>query len=276
MSEAWTPKRLLDLCSGNIENASAVERAIKDGLDCIKEYGDKERIVAFPSVARWATRETSTAFNDNFPRVLVFFVDGTFVESEDTADTLVHKAMFNTKHGGNGWVFTILVTSMGRIVWVSDVEGGRIHDATAWKDSKVCELLAKKYPNANVRFKKEVWQCALGGDKAYRCMERPEGWTVYITKSGEADGDGDDEAGVDMSLKGKSLFTPEIAPHRAVVERVFGRIKTKFEVFTRKRAWYTDETAKKIVDAAAVLYNMELDEGKCPVVACPSMAKAAK
>lgn len=88
----------------------------------------------------------------------------------------------------------------------------------------------------------------MGGDKAYQNMTVPNGWKKYITKSGEQDAQKNDPA---------LRLTPEIAKHRAVVERSIGKMKD-FQVLLRKHyLGYSKARVEKIVYIVASLVNQQ-------------------
>ena len=150
---------------------------------------------------------------------IFYFVDGTVVEVEESGDVAFRRLLWNNKHQHSALSFFILVSPDGRIVYVSTVDNGNVHDKTAWEHSGVVDELEQFYAGGSANF-----QLAIGGDKAYPYMTVPRNWHKYITKSGELPG-----ANPDPTLH----FTPEIAKHRAVVERTIGKIKD-WLILTRK------------------------------------------
>lgn len=146
-----------------------------------------------------------------YKKVLFYFVDGTVVGVGESGDPDVNRDTWNTKHQIHAFAFFVLVAPNGRIVYLSDVYFGNVHDKTAWEESTVLRLLKQKYsvlPN-DLTF-------AIGGDKAYPHMTVPDGWFKYITKSGEKE--------VQSKLPNLRLDA-EIAKFRAVVERAIGKLK---------------------------------------------------
>lgn len=154
------------------------------------------------------------------------------------------RMLWNNKHQMHAFSFFILVSPDGRIAYVSTVDNGNVHDKTAWEHSGVIEELEAEY-----RGKGGDLQFAVGGDKAYPNMTVPEGWHKYITKSGKVPG-----AKPDPALR----FTPDIAKHRAVVERTIGKLKD-WLVLTRKTYISHDKhRLAKILFIVANLVNQTL------------------
>lgn len=151
--------------------------------------------------------------------------------------------LWNNKHKIHAFSFFIIVAPDGRIVYVSIVDNGNVHDKTAWEESGVVNELQDFYAENPTTF-----QLAVGGDKAYPNMTVPQHWHKYITKSGEAE----------ATKKSPQLhFTPEIAKYRAVVERTIGKIKD-WLVLTRKfYLGFEKARVEKIVYIICNLVNQE-------------------
>lgn len=150
---------------------------------------------------------------DEYGNRLFFFVDGTIIPVHSSRFVLKRKMSFNSKHQTYSTSFWILVSPLGRIHYLSKVDFGNVHDATAWNESNICEVLRENYP-AEMR---GDYTLAIGGDKAYPNIDVPPGFELYITKSGE------DAHG---SKKPWVKFSPTIAKYRSVVERSIGQIKS--------------------------------------------------
>ena len=89
---------------------------------------------------------------------------------------------------------------------------------------------------------------AIGGDKAYPNMTVPTGWSKYITKSGEAE----------SVKKTRELhFTPEIAKHRAVVERTIGKLKD-WQILSQKH--YLGISPNRVEKIVYILANLASQE----------------
>lgn len=194
------------------------------------------------SVEDWASRH-SESIRQEFENTLFYFVDGTVVEVGDSGDVAFRLMLWNNKHQKKAFSFFVLVAPDGRIVFVSSVDYGSTHDKTAWETSGAVDKLEQFYSVPNPTF-----SFAIGGDKAYPNMTVPAGWTKYITKSGEREG-----APKCPELK----FTPEIAKHRAVVERTIGKLKD-WQVLSQKYYLGMDmDRVEKIVFILANLVNQE-------------------
>lgn len=195
------------------------------------------------SVDEWQRRHSSD-LQTEFPGILFYFVDGTVVEVEESGDMAFRRMLWNNKHQIHSFSFFIVVAPDGRIAYVSSVDNGNMHDKTAWEQSGVVQELEEMYTPADTNF-----ELAIGGDKAYPHMTVPKGWHKYITKSGEVPGEKSDPV---------LHFTPQIAKHRAVVERTIGKIK-EWHILTRKQYLVHDKhRVAKIVFIIANLVNQSL------------------
>lgn len=140
-------------------------------------------------------------------------------------DSKTARAFFNKKHGYHAFVFFIVVTADGKIVYISDVRGGTEHDKTHWNESDVPEELENVY----CQEKPAETILSIGGDKAYRGVRRPKEWENRVTKSAEEEEN--DEAEDHENSKGNKEWWCEyikdvkIARPRAVVERSIGAMK---------------------------------------------------
>lgn len=165
------------------------------------------------------------------------------MEVGESGDVAFRRMLWNNKHKIHAFSFFVIVAPDGRIVYVSTVDNGNVHDKTAWEESGVVDELEDFYSEKTANF-----QFAVGGDKAYPNMTVPKGWHKYITKSGEKE----------ASEKSTQLhFSPEIAKHRAVVERTIGKIKD-WLILTRKYyLGFEKARVEKIVFIIANLVNQE-------------------
>jgi hypothetical protein len=108
----------------------------------------------------------------------------------------------------------VLVAPTGRVVYCSNWRNGATHDKRHWNESGVVDVLKAAYPSHTEQFK-----FALGGDKAYPMLEKPyPEWLNVVTMTADEEVENARD-GVDYSRD------PNIAPHRAVVERTIGAIK---------------------------------------------------
>lgn len=185
----------------------------------------------------------SQLIRKEFEKVLFYFVDGTVVEVEEPYNVALRRQLWNNKHHFHAFSFFILVAPSGRIVYVSKLEDGNKHDKTAWEESTAVSELTRFYGAVESEF-----QLAIGGDKAYPNMTVPKGWHKYITKSGEQEA---------HKMQDNLHLTPEIAKHRAVVERTIGKIKdwhvlTKHEYISK-----SIDRAEKLVFILCNLVNLE-------------------
>lgn len=70
-----------------------------------------------------------------FPGHLFYFVDGTVLQIFEPSDIPKGKSAFNTKHSFCALTFFVVCAPNGRIVYVSCMDWGSTHDATAWNTS---------------------------------------------------------------------------------------------------------------------------------------------
>ena len=190
-------------------------------------------------------------------RYVLIFTDGSVLETVECTDPALARAMRSGKHNIPAFVFFVVVSPRGRVVYVSDyVAGGSVHDSVHWQVSDVVKRLKEEYPTA---FTANGKRRAVSGDKAYPCIDVPHEWQLIITKTGETDkpefGVDDhqteeiaamikvlqeryalrDDTGSDMP--GVS-FDPEMAVPRSVVERTIRRIKS-WRIL--ESTWTTDQ-----------------------------------
>jgi len=178
-----------------------------------------------------SNRLTGTSFEE----YLLLAVDGTIIPVHNPGDLVFHKRLFQQKHNTTGFVFFILVTMSGHIVYTSKTAPGSTHDATHWEKSGVAEVLGRTYGKC-VRVHKKTFKLGVCGDKAYPNISLPEDWHLFITKSGEAE--------VSKLAKCENVhFNPAIAQLRSVVERTFAWMK-RFEILTKVACALTDAVSK--------------------------------
>jgi len=70
-----------------------------------------------------------------FPGHLFYFVDGTVLQIFEPSDVTKAKRAYNQKHGFCALSFFIICAPNGRIVYISCMDWGSTHDATAWNTS---------------------------------------------------------------------------------------------------------------------------------------------
>ena len=104
------------------------------------------------------------------------------------------------------FLFFIVVTPTGRIVYISSIDTGNTHDSTSWNlakafppwlvgmdKNKTCEerkdnktfissLKVEKEGEGEEEEEKR-YTFALGGDKAYPQILLPKGWSLYVTST---------------------------------------------------------------------------------------------
>lgn len=189
------------------------------------------------------------------------FVDGTIIQTFDSSDCEGSRSLWNVKHKCPSFIFFVMVTPTGRIVYLSEqMCNGKMHDKTHFEREKVGEKLEERYKEEELE---DGWTFAIGGDKGYPFISIPKGWKLYITKSGENSKDVNEE-GVESGepiKKAKAehvVLDPGIARLRGVVERVIGRIKS-WEIFASKYYCSNVKRVKKLVEIVCGIINWSFE-----------------
>jgi hypothetical protein len=229
-----------------------------------------------PSIAKW-TEATPEDFKEEFPNTLSFFVDGTVIPIYKPSNNTAQKKAYNAKHGHHALTFTILVTSDGRIVWLSQIDLGNMHDSTAWNSSGACIALIEKYGNTSTVWPKtaEAPQFIIGGDKAYPRIHVPGGWKVVVTKTAQ-DNEGQnirflahglppvqtsntDWTKYHIADNTSSVISGTIARWRSIVERTFAVVKN-WKILANKNATSpTDrKESEKLIRVVCALANISM------------------
>ena len=140
----------------------------------------------------------------------------------------------------------------GQIVYVSVAHEGSVHDKTHWNQSGVVNLLKEAYP-----LRSEEHTFAIGGDKAYPGLERPDGWKNVVTMTAEVEEDG---------MKDQVHFFRDagIARFRAVVERTICAVK-KWRIL-RNESFMTKIAVQELYELLLVIcaltnYQLQCHEG---------------
>lgn len=246
----------------NSASESTARRCFGHWLEAINSWGEQTKQVAFLKPDEWKKEcDTKCKFLEDFPNHLIYFVDGTPVATYNPTEFNASYRTWNQKHQIHSFTFFVLVTPTGRIVYVSDLEGGSVHDATHFRKSDVMERLNTEYQRAH-----GAWTYCIGGDKGYRAVLPPPKWLMLITKSGEQSGDqgnatNGDDGGSNPIENDSIIFSPSIAKHRSVVERVFGRLK-EWRILLTKHHLLISFKAQNIVFALCCLHNHFMDKIK--------------
>lgn len=217
--------------------------------------------IGFPSFEEWSYRtQVNQGLCHLFPHTLFFFVDGTVVKIWAPEDSKTARAFYNQKHGYHAYVFFIVVTADGKIVYISDVRSGTEHDKTHWNESDAPDQLEQLYCGG--------WNgkiLSIGGDKAYRGIRRPIGWENRVTKSAEEEEKNENENENEQTVKKNKewwcdyIKDVKIARHRAVVERTIGAMK-KWLILTNEPliSRVTVEEMRSLLVLIAALTNYQL------------------
>ena len=156
----------------------------------------------------WKIRETHEY--QQYWKTLFYFTDGTVVERQNSGDPLISCAIRNGKHTIPAYMFFVVVSSCGRIVYLSNnLRDGSVHDKTHWNEASVVKELTHMYSSHETCVDGETFKRKIGGDKAYPYINKPEGWGIRIIKSGEETRDLDKE-GEEVGEKAKNAQLKDV------------------------------------------------------------------
>jgi len=167
--------------------------------------------------------------------------------------------MRSGKHGCSAWDYFIIVTPRGRIVYISNLEGGSKNDKTHFNETDAVSMLQDKYGRSStVKIGRKLYHFTLCGDKAYPYTSAPDGWRWYITKTGEHTL-GDETDGENRGKKAKhanlnTTFDEAIAKYRGVVERTIRLIKA-FKIMHGSTLMQKQERARRVTHLVAAIVN---------------------
>lgn len=239
-------------------SAQSVANRFDWALDALQEWAE-EQVQLLP--LEELLIENSSLKESKFDDHLLFAVDGTLIETTNPTDLKTYRALYSSKHNVCGWTFTGLCTPRGILVWLSEIDGGHVHDKTQWNDSGIVEKLTKFYgKNGTIIVNGTEYYFGIIGDKAYGLMKKPNGWRAIVTKSAEAEiqaADGDEIAQSSDNVS----FDPAIAVVRSVIERVFARMK-QFGILRNPVLMSTAGRAGKIVKLVGAFVNWEIRNNK--------------
>ena len=161
------------------EVAKQIQAAQKSWL----KWAQKQ--IKLPTIAEWQ-RRSPQSLREACEDELYFFVDSTYIPILPPTNGEVQKHAWHPKHKVHALVFTAVVTGDGHIVWISEVDLGNMHDATAWNSSGVVPKLTKAFGEVASAKEKTVTtpQLCICGDKAYDTINIPTGWDCVVTLSG--------------------------------------------------------------------------------------------
>jgi len=254
--------------NGNPITPKTAKRTFDRTLQSLQRWVDEQ--IYLLENDQWLNESQKVMNDDQFQEyqdMLMYTVDGTLISTADSSDIAFHHALYNTKHACPGYVFFIIVTLSGRIVYVSNIERGNIHDKTHFKLSNVCDLLQTKYGNVgHCTINGKQYFYVLLGDKAYPHAPKPPDWSWRVTKSAKQTVDIDDQGQLIGQPAGKDPppnvhFDPKIAILRSVVERTIRRVKMWpiFHALTTHMA--SSNTISLVVQLTCALSNWMKREG---------------
>jgi hypothetical protein len=248
------------------------ETTIRRWMDIVCGHLSKwgKSMITWPSPEAWlqeSKRITENPVYSDYARKLFFFVDGSIIRTYDSSEIRSSRSMRNSKHGHPGYIFFIMVTPSGRVVYVSNqLKSGSTHDKTHMLEDGVVLKMEKEYPSPTVIINDVEYQLVLGGDKAYPHAPLPKGWYWYITKSGEDTLDVNDQ-GETMGKKASAsklknvIFDPGFARLRSVVERSIKRVKG-WPIFTSLYHVYSEERTQWLLLISIGLLNWDFQQGE--------------
>jgi hypothetical protein len=193
-----------------------------------------------------------------------------------------------------------VVAADGFITYVSNLDGGRMPDAEHFKEENMWERLEQFYrteiDQEQARDPSERWSLAVGGDKAYPFIRVPEGMRLLVTSSAQ---ETIDEAGENASesenidrtpmrdppgpsrpssalptrsrrvrhLGPAAELSPDLAPYRAVVERVIWRVKRHLLLSNGTLRESQEPDIQQLIVVLAGMHNRGLERA-CELARC--------
>ena len=156
-----------------------------------------------------------------------------------------------------------------------------VSDFTAKTSEKLLEFYRKySYNNGELDVENSRYRCTIGGDKAYKGLQVPEGWLLLLTKSAERH-DVEEEMNAHnhgpnpkpkpkpkpkprskpkpapQEVRVEEVYDAGVATYRAVVERVMAALK-RWRVLVTQYHLSNRNRAKKIIFVVACLTNYQL------------------
>lgn len=218
--------------NGRLLSSQTIMNYFDDTLDALQSWSDQQ--IHFLQDEEWlsdSAKILEMPSYEEYASTLFYFVDGSVIETLDTNDPEASRNLRNAKHKIPAFVFFVMVSPRGRVVYLSEeFRKGCTHDKTHFNSEQVVEKLEKFYSSPKVLLEGKEFQREIGGDKAYVFANKPNGWNLRITKSGEGVRDVDQEGkevGLEARLQNLKnvYFDPGFASLRGVVERTIHRIK---------------------------------------------------
>jgi hypothetical protein len=127
------------LVNGKRVSKKTIRRWMDLVLKDLSNWG--QETIKWPTPEQWlsdSARITQCDSNSLYARKLFFFVDGSVIKVFDTSGIRISRAFRNHKHGHPAFVFFIMVTPAGRVVYVSDkLKQGSCHDKTHFEQDGV-------------------------------------------------------------------------------------------------------------------------------------------
>jgi hypothetical protein len=239
LRSGFTFSDLADMLHVTTATASNI---VDRGLSALEAWSDSQ--VYLPTPEAWLASAQSMVLD--FPSFLMMFVDGTVLPIFDSHNTRGHRKNWSTKHNQTAFSFWILVQPDGRVAFLSKLYHGSTHDQTMWNRSQVAVTLSEFYNGSTVRIEGQEYHFAIGGDKAYPNIDVPDGWHVFVTRSGES---------ADNPTSSNFHATPFIAKYRSVVERTIGSIKQFKALLNVVAISWSTMRGGRMVKLACGIYN---------------------
>ena len=255
--------------------ACTVESTVRSWLDPIiwSLLPWAESQIHLPGVPEWLASLTPEFIRD-YPNTLMMFVDGTPVEIFSPSNVGLKQIMWNSKHAMSAFCFSAMCDLNGVVRWYSGIVGGKINDATCWNESRVAENLKTFYGPLFAMY--PHLKFAICGDKAYPCIELPNGMFIFVTKSAEETIANEEaepaphrppshtpskvstDPGVNRSNEDNRVLCPKVAQYRSVIERTFKRIKAWQLLKSRSQMSGDPTRLDKIIKVIIALENWSL------------------
>jgi len=240
-------------------HTSSLKRSLMRWEMAAEAWSANEGLVKFPTVEEWVEQSSRLA-DSEFQGNVAMFLDGTVLPRFDPRSNELRKKLYNSKHGYSSWSFFISVTASGQIAYLSKVQFGSLHDATALRRSNFFPSLKEQYqkrdqrkhPPWTVGYQYTRYQVMIGADKGYRAVIPPPGIRMVITKTGTSTAP--DASHGESEKNSGNEFNPAVAKFRAVVERAFQKMK-RWTILSSKYHVRTVKRTNRIVHIVAGLVN---------------------
>lgn len=223
------------------------------------------RHMFLPDLNLWRQRTPQT-FAAVFPGLHIFIADGTPLPCLSSGIPGVQRINWNNKHKEEAKCITLVTTPDEGLVFITPSVPGSTHDREAWNQSKIAELLARRYAGAaeaggqNTSF-------AIGGDKGYPGIHVPLHWELYLPNTvrnfpyrdppqiAPLHGPHAPRIGVHCPKRPQSHMKPKFAAFRRVVEAAIAFLKDNELLVNPEFVFWQDELLNKSIQFSGALFN---------------------